>query len=206
MPYHWTKEEKELAIKLYKEGNSYEEIANQLENRTVPATRSLLTRLGQVKKAPPRWSKEDDDILKEILETDISYQEMHEHFFPNRSRNAIQQRVDKVFNQKRGMKIYRPHNPIGKNPVGKVPDKPTTVYCVYFPTEDVYKVGATTKSLKERMRHGFPKNFQVILTRYFEDSTEAMELEQAWVKNIYPYKISEKLFKSGNTEIFKFPW
>jgi len=84
-------------------------------------------------------------------------------------------------------------------------NKPGTTYLVYFQNEDIYKVGVTSKTVKERMTDNklSIKDYEVILERHFDTGDKAMELEKKWLSNINHLKVNTGLLKNGNTETFR---
>ena len=78
------------------------------------------------------------------------------------------------------------------------------VYLVYIKKYDLYKIGVTSKTTKERMIDNKILEYEVILERQFNNGTDCMKLEKEWLSNIEEYKINTGLLKSGNTETFRY--
>jgi len=72
---------------------------------------------------------------------------------------------------------------------GKYYNKPTILYVVYFPKYKVYKIGITTRTVKERLQ-GY--RFIVIKQQKFPNG------KQAWLREQYLLKLTEKFSFSGN--------
>ena len=88
--------------------------------------------------------------------------------------------------------------------VGGIPiDKPAIVYLVFIPKYDLYKVGITSKTVKERMSDNNISKYESILELNFSTGIKAMMLEKEWKINLKDYLINTGLLKNGNTETFK---
>ena len=86
----------------------------------------------------------------------------------------------------------------------KIPyDLPGITYLVYFKGIDLYKIGITSKSIKERF-YGYKYPYEIILERQFNSGLDAMNLEKEWLNNIEHLKVNTGLLKSGNTETFQY--
>jgi len=87
---------------------------------------------------------------------------------------------------------------------GRIPsNQPGSTYLVHFLNEDLYKIGITSKTIKQRMSN-MPE-YEIILERHFDNGTEAMKLEAEWLKNVKHLKINTGLLRNGNTETFRWP-
>jgi len=83
-------------------------------------------------------------------------------------------------------------------------NKPGITYLVYLLNEKLYKVGITSKTVKERIKDLGIKDYEIILERYFDNGDDVMALEKEWLKNVDHLKINTGLLKSGNTETFRY--
>lgn len=91
--------------------------------------------------------------------------------------------------------------------IGVPKNSPAITYLVYISEYDLYKIGVTSKTIKERMNDNklSESKYEVILERYFKYGSDAMQLEKEWLSSIEEYKINTGLLKTGNTETFKLP-
>jgi len=82
-------------------------------------------------------------------------------------------------------------------------NKPGITYLVHFPNENLYKVGITSRTVKQRMGGIGAKEYEIILERHFGKGLDAMALEKEWLENIKHLKVNTGLLNDGNTETFK---
>ena len=152
-----------------------------------------------------RWTEEEDEILIEIASTDWTYKQIQEEFFPDRSRNAIQQRCNKVLNiSRKQVKRNSKGRILPNNPIGKIDkNKPAKVYLIGF-DDNKYKYGCTTIDIKDRLRKSSITDYEIIFYRQFDTGVEAMEFESLWKENVKEYACTQKFLPSGNTETFQF--
>ncbi len=89
-----------------------------------------------------------------------------------------------------------------KSIISKYKDKQTTIYYIYFPEFNLYKIGLTQSSIKRRYEQDNIK-IETISTKIFKDGSDALKLEQNVLKYYkkYQYK-GKKILKGGNTELF----
>ena len=84
-------------------------------------------------------------------------------------------------------------------------NKPTTIYYIYLPDYDLYKIGLTQKGIKSRFKVDIDKGIriEVISAKMFEDGLDAFNLEQLILStfNDSQYR-GDKILCSGNTELF----
>ena len=65
----------------------------------------------------------------------------------------------------------------------QVENKATIVYLVYFPGEDLYKIGITQQGSVNRRLHGYPE-YETILTLSCSMLSEAKQIEKTWLNNV----------------------
>lgn len=83
---------------------------------------------------------------------------------------------------------------------------PTTLYYVYFPELNLWKVGCTTKSITERFSRDSHLEIQVLYSEIYEDSVDAYTIESNLLKSYLGYKVGGKPLKSkGNSELLTQP-
>ena len=85
---------------------------------------------------------------------------------------------------------------------GFKPTKPATTYLIHFPELDLYKVGITNRTVKERFCQE-PQPYEVILERHHTKGTDARKLETEWLSNLKPLLHNTNELTSGNTETFR---
>lgn len=82
----------------------------------------------------------------------------------------------------------------------------TILYLIRFLKEDIYKIGITQRSIKDRLI-GYPE-YEVLLDISFEEYKDAKSMETSWLRNVLPYKIDNNILEehglSGFTECFKY--
>jgi len=188
----WAKQDDSILLKAYSLGLANKEIQKQfLPHRTILAIRWRVSKVHNLKCNPEKfWTKQEDEKLLEAYSLGLTNREIHEQFLPNKTIRAI------------GEKLRRDY----KLSSNTARNKPINLYVVYFPTEDVYKIGITTTTIHQRMiKSSFPKNYEIIFLEQFlaSNSMEAKEKEKFWLKNVDKYKIKDKIFKAGNTEIIR---
>ena len=84
----------------------------------------------------------------------------------------------------------------------KYKNKETTIYYVYLPEFDLYKIGLTQTSIAKRFRHE-PVELEVISSKLFKNGLEALILEQLILSKYRNVKYNgNKILISGNTELF----
>jgi len=81
------------------------------------------------------------------------------------------------------------------------PNIPGLIYLVHFYTLNMYKIGITNRTVKERFR-GEPYPYEIILYRKFDKGRAAKKLEAKWLDNTKNLKYNSGKLKSGNTETF----
>ena len=87
----WTAEEENRLIKLREEDKTWEELVDDFPGRT---WRSLVARYHKLRPSPQQresvkhWTREEDELLLELKEKDISWKEIAESF-PGRSPSAV---------------------------------------------------------------------------------------------------------------------
>lgn len=81
------------------------------------------------------------------------------------------------------------------------PTEPTLLYYVYFPKHDLYKIGITTKTVKERLAG---EEFILLYEYKYDDGFEASEMESLILSayDTYRYRGLKVLRYGGNTELF----
>ena len=92
------------------------------------------------------------------------------------------------------------------NSSSMLPDKLTLVYLVYFPGEDIYKIGITQQEVRQRF-YGYP-DYEILLVHECSLLQEARALEKCWLSNVSHLKYEATTFPlegRGVTETFKFP-
>ncbi len=87
----------------------------------------------------------------------------------------------------------------------KYKGKKTTIYYVYFPDYNLYKIGLTRKTIHNRFASEIKNNIKIDIIEYkeFEDGTAAFKLEQQ-ILNEYKNKQYDgpPILQTGNTELF----
>lgn len=91
------------------------------------------------------------------------------------------------------------------NSSGIPQDKEGITYLVYIPKYDLYKIGITSKTVKERMRDNNIRysDYELILEHKFDKGIDAIKLEKKWKENLKDYLINTGLLRTGNTETFR---
>lgn len=90
------------------------------------------------------------------------------------------------------------------NNSGGIPlNKQGITYLVYIPKYDLYKIGITSKSTKERMSDNNIYTYDLILEHTFVTGVDAISLESQWKDNLKAYLINTGLLSTGNTETFR---
>ncbi|MCD6434825.1 MAG: hypothetical protein J7L15_00310 [Clostridiales bacterium] len=84
----------------------------------------------------------------------------------------------------------------------KYQNKKTTLYYIYFPDYNLYKIGLTQTSVNNRFKRD-DIAYNIISTKTFENGLDALQLEQQILSkyNQYQYK-GPKILQGGNTELF----
>jgi hypothetical protein len=85
----------------------------------------------------------------------------------------------------------------------RIKNKPGILYLVYFESLNLFKIGITTTTVKERLR-SIEYSYTTILELNYNSISEAHNMEKQWLSNIEYLKVNTNLLKSGNTETFKF--
>ena len=89
----WTAEEEERLIRLRAQRISWDELVESFPGRTWTAIRAKYSKLTMDRSKPPkkvvRWTKEEKELLLELVKTGVSYEEIAKRF-PGRSPGAIQ--------------------------------------------------------------------------------------------------------------------
>ena len=80
-------------------------------------------------------------------------------------------------------------------------NEPAITYLIHFYALDIYKVGITNRTIKQRFRQE-PQPYEIIFYREFEKGQEAKNLETEWLNNLKPLLYNTGELKSGNTETF----
>lgn len=87
---------------------------------------------------------------------------------------------------------------------GNIPaNKKGITYLVYIPKYDLYKIGVTSKTVKERMSDNRLSEYDLILEHKFDLGKDAIILEKVWKENLKEYLVNTGLLQSGNTETFR---
>jgi len=87
----------------------------------------------------------------------------------------------------------------------KYKDKKTTLYYIFFPEYNLYKIGVTKFSVEKRFKGDIENGLKIktIDTKEFLDGHEAFLLEQKILHEYREYKyFGEKILYTGNTELF----
>jgi len=80
--------------------------------------------------------------------------------------------------------------------------KRTTLYHIFLPEYNLYKIGITVSSVKQRFKYDKGLKYNILSEEIFEDGTLAFDKEQYILDKTKEYEyLGEKLLKSGNTEI-----
>lgn len=83
------------------------------------------------------------------------------------------------------------------------PIKPTTLYFVYFPDFDVYKVGITNRSVKERFGTQPKLKVTILQEHLYPTGYDAWKVEQKIIKDNLQYKYDgPPILYAGNSELF----
>ena len=181
----WSKEELEILHNFYPiEGKL---VLDKLPNRTYSALRQKacydgikfegITSIGQ-----SAWTEKEIDTLTRlypVLGSKVC------DYFPNRT-------VDSVLNKATRLKLVTENG-------SKTIKECTTVYIVYFPCLDLYKVGITKNVLKRIKQFGTEAH--VVYDKNCKDHISAKSLEKELLSMVE--KISSGLLTTGNTETFK---
>ena len=205
MRKEWTKDEEELLKAFIDNGWLYQDIANELcrsiqsikhkASRLPEVTRNIKTTLQYIEKLKIKcptmvclgeYVNSTTKILHKCILCNIEYKSI-----PN--------------SKLRGMACkYCGTNNNG----GGVPtNKQGITYLVYIPKYDLYKIGVTSKLVKERMMYNNikPRDYELIIEHIFDSGNTAMELEKNWKENLKEYLVNTGILKSGNTETFRIP-
>lgn len=80
---------------------------------------------------------------------------------------------------------------------------PTILYYIRLKKENLYKIGITKRSVKERFSKSELENIEIIFEKLFEDGSEAFEKEHKILKENkeFQYK-GPNILGAGNTELF----
>lgn len=82
------------------------------------------------------------------------------------------------------------------------PDKETTLYYVYFPEFNIYKIGITNRSIKQRF-YGDKVDYTIIFSKVYKTGYLAWKQEQRILKKNIQYKYDgPPLLSAGNSELF----
>ena len=80
-------------------------------------------------------------------------------------------------------------------------DKPTTLYYIYFPQLNLWKIGCTYKSVSERFKQE-PLEYQVLFTKEYNTGYEAYEVERWLLEYTKADRPEGKVLKAkGNSEL-----
>jgi hypothetical protein len=195
----WKEDEIELLETFLEAGYTHAEIARELD-RTQQSVSHKSSRLGI--KTPIKLRKTHDEYVAElaikcptmkVLETYMGDNKkiLHECLICEAQYKCIPS--DKL--QGHACKFC--------NPIYKINnDIPGITYLVYFSDIDIYKIGVTSKTTRERNSYQNLK-YEVILEHHFDTGREALDLERQWLVNVSQYKINTHLLTSGNTETFR---
>lgn len=83
------------------------------------------------------------------------------------------------------------------------PVKPTTLYYVYFPEYDVYKIGITNRTIKDRFSTQPKLKVSVLFEALYPTGYEAWKEEQKILKDNLQYKYDgPAILHAGNSELF----
>ena len=200
----WTSEEIELLNIWCTQDYTCKEIASEL-NRTYDSIKCKLKELNLIcKKEEVKLTQQDyDKKLKLINPLIIRVEEykgylvpiLHECFVcTNKSKSSP---ANRLLRRKCKFCCYKEHS-------GRLSENlPSICYLVYIPKYDLYKIGITEKSVKERMADNNIRKYESVLERHFKSGIDTMKLEKEWLSNIQKYKLNTGLLKTGNTETFR---
>ena len=83
---------------------------------------------------------------------------------------------------------------------------PAILYYIRLKKENLYKIGITSRSVRERFTKEEYKNIEVISEEVFQDGREAFDKEHKILQENRDKKYKgERVLKSGNTELFTSP-
>jgi len=201
----WTQEDREILIMLVNEGLLYKDIAEVLD-RSPGAIGKQAKKVG-LKSKNNKMSKTNKEYDAELLIKNPNTIRIEDYI------NAHTKILHKCLLCNTEY-LCEPNSKLRgdghcgvKNNTGKISsDKPGITYLVYIPKHNLYKIGVTSKTLKERMTDNnlSIKAYEVILERNFDTGDAAMKLEAEWLSNIEHLKVNTNLLKGGNTETFKY--
>ncbi|MCD6436492.1 MAG: hypothetical protein J7L15_08975 [Clostridiales bacterium] len=87
----------------------------------------------------------------------------------------------------------------------KYKDKETTLYYIYFPDYDLYKIGLTRQTVQIRFKQDIKLGVKIntISTKSFKDGIQALQLEQLILSVYSKYQYhGDNIIGAGNTELF----
>ena len=80
--------------------------------------------------------------------------------------------------------------------------KKTILYHIFLPEYNLYKIGLTISSVKQRFKYDKGLKYNILSEEVFQDGALAFDKEQNILdKTIEHEYLGEKLLKSGNTEL-----
>ncbi len=87
----------------------------------------------------------------------------------------------------------------------KYKNQKTSLYYIYLPQYDLYKIGITKSNVEKRFSKDIKNNIQIITLNetIFEDGIEALEIEQLILKRYKNHRYTGKnILEAGNSELF----
>jgi hypothetical protein len=89
---------------------------------------------------------------------------------------------------------------VGRGRVNK--GLPATLYYLYYPDYNLYKIGVTSKQLKHRFRYTKCR-YEVLFEKYYTNGEDAFKKEQEILHEYTNYRyVGSKVLPTGNTELF----
>jgi hypothetical protein len=201
----WTKDEEDL-LKAFIENSWYHiDIANELD-RTKLSIEHKTSRLKFVSKLTTAKLKTHKQYIKDLAikcPTIICLGTYKRNYIPILHKcllcNTEQLCTPHTKLSFQGCKYCGYSNNGGGIPL----DKEGITYLVYIYKYDLYKLGITSKTIKERMRDNKISKYEIILEHKFSNGIDAMKLEKKWKKNLKEYLVNTGKLHSGNTETFR---
>lgn len=193
---YWTKEDTETLITMRQDGITYEEIAEILGRTTASVLMkgSRLIAAGEniKEKNIIKWSEEEDSKLAFLYSQKYSLEEIAVEL--GRTYTAIRKRLI----------VLRANNRFGLSTKKFNKEVPTRLYLINF-EDRFYKVGITTKSVKERAKVYNRVRHTIIDELEYDTWDEAKDCEQELLNKVQRYKYTPNepaLQRDGKTECF----
>lgn len=151
------------------------------------------------------------NYYKDIVET-LSAKYPHSRFYPHEGRITKTTKIpvlctihEKVFYATINNQLQGHGCPLcGNSSKGSLrrnyQDKPTTLYVLYIPALQVYKIGITSTSVKVRYS-GEKCQFEVLFKKEYQNGIEAYDEEQRVLHATKAYATNLRPLSSGNTEL-----